>query len=154
MISLNRKCQAYHWVFMLTSIEKKQFISPFFPSWRPPSPCTQQSEWSETLVRVAPPGPDFLHSIRPLLQTASSWGTLCLQFPKQGVHSPNLPRENKRLFPDEANLKLPLSSKGLWPVSIDTSEAGMGFYVGDLEHLIQQSSGKGPGSWEFIMVTS
>ena len=30
VISLNRKCQAYHWIFILTSIEKKQFYSPFF----------------------------------------------------------------------------------------------------------------------------
>ena len=34
------------------------------------------------------------------------------------------------------------------------SETGLGFNAGGLEHHIQQSSGKGPGSWEFIMVTS
>lgn len=37
---------------------------------------------------------------------------------------------------------------------VDTSETGLGFNAGGLEHLIQQSSGKSPGSWEFIMVTS
>lgn len=37
---------------------------------------------------------------------------------------------------------------------IDISETGLGFNAGGLEHHIQQSSGKGPGSWEFVMVTS
>lgn len=64
VISLNRKCQVYHCIFMLTSTEKKQFNSPFFSLWRPPSPSTQQSVWSEALVQVTLPGLYVLHLLQ------------------------------------------------------------------------------------------
>ena len=67
--------------------------------------------------------------------------------------------ENKCLqrinvFPDEGNLPTPPELLILCPVPVDISETGLGFNAGGLEHHIQQSSGKGPGCWEFIMVTS
>ena len=150
MISLTRKHQAYHWVFMLTSIEKIWFIFPLFSLLVPtfalhPAVSVVWSLSSDGFCRLWCPSsnPAAAADSEPLRDPVS------VVVQRGASTLPTRLKKTNACSLMEENLKLHWAP-GIWTyVDIDLW-GRVRFWVGDLEHFFLQSSEKSPGNWEYI----